>query len=121
MAGGTMPLGRLGEELAARFLLRSGWSILARNVRDGPREIDLIAAREAVIAFVEVKTRRASPFGSPLDAIDHRKRRHVRQAAAAWLRDHPRHGRVVRFDAMAVTLGPGGAFEVEHVENAWGM
>ena len=121
MAGGTVPLGRLGEELAARYLLRSGWSILARNVRDGPREIDLIAARDSVIAFVEVKTRRASPLGSPLEAVGPRKRRHVRQAASAWLRKNPRQGRVVRFDAVAVTLGPGGTFELEHVENAWGM
>ena len=61
--------GRSGEELAARFLEARGWTILERNLRSGRREVDLVARKDSVVAFVEVKCRRGRRFGHPLDAI----------------------------------------------------
>ena len=58
-------LGRWGEELAAAELTRRGWIVLARNYRLGHREIDLIARRGAVVAFVEVKTRAGAGSATP--------------------------------------------------------
>jgi putative endonuclease len=68
------PLGDRGEALAARFLERAGWTILVRNFRMGHKEIDLVARRGEVVAFVEVKTRAGTGFGHPLEAITWKKR-----------------------------------------------
>lgn len=113
-------LGRRGEELAARFLTERGWRILARNFRSGHKEVDLIARRAGVLAFVEVKTRRGRSFGHPLASITWRKRTEVTAAARGWLRDHPPPpGTIRRFDAVAVHVAPGGTARIEHVEDAW--
>lgn len=117
---GETETGRWGEELAARHLVGRGWRILDRNYRAGPRELDLVAHRGDVLAFVEVKTRRGTGFGHPLEAITRRKRAEVETCARAWLRAHLTSSHLVRrFDAIAVFLGEDGSFLVEHVENAW--
>ena len=115
----TKPLGDRGEALAAAHLERAGWVIADRNFRIGHREIDLVARRGEVVAFVEVKTRSGLGFGHPLEAITHRKRREIRQVAAVWVDRHGRPGDVYRFDAVAVLTVAGGDPEVEHVEDAW--
>lgn len=112
--------GRWGEELAARYLVDRGWRILDRNYRAGSRELDLVASRAGVVAFVEVKTRRGAEFGHPLEAVTRKKRAEVTAAARAWLRAHPGSPGVRRrFDAVAVLLGSDGSVRVEHVEDAW--
>jgi putative endonuclease len=108
-----------GEGIAAHFLQERGWSILARNVRAGRKEVDLIACRDRVVAFVEVKCRSGDGFGHPLEAITRRKRGEIAAVARAWLRDHPCPGSVLRFDAIAVHLRPGCPPRIEHVEDAW--
>lgn len=108
-----------GEALAARFLEERGWEILGRNVRAGRREVDLIATRGQVVAFVEVKSRSGDGFGHPLEAITRRKRGEIAAVARAWLRDHPCPGIVLRFDAVAVHVRPGLPPRIEHVEDAW--
>lgn len=112
-------LGRLGEELAARHLQRLGWEILGRNVREGRKEIDIIARRDGVLAFVEVKTRRTRAFGDPLASISPGKRREIREVARRWLCRHRPAATTLRFDAVGIRLDPSGAFELEHVEDAW--
>ncbi len=97
--------GRAAEEAAARHLTRNGWTLLGRNVRIGRGELDLIARRGPVLAFVEVKARRTARFGSPEDAVDGRKRRKVARLAELWLSVRPwalRGVTDVRFDIVAV-------------------
>jgi len=115
-------LGRAGEEVAAEFLRRKGWTIRGRNVRVGRLEIDLIACRDGVLAFVEVKSRRGHGFGGPLEAISPRKMRDVARAAAGWIRH--RGGPplpTIRFDAIGVWWPAGGSPHVVHVPDAWRM
>lgn len=113
-------LGRRGEELAARYLSRRGWRILARNFRAGHKELDLVVRRGSVLAFVEVKTRRGGDFGDPLEAITRRKRSELTACARCWLRAHaPPPGTIRRFDAVAVRVEADGDVEIEHVEDAW--
>lgn len=112
-------LGARGEELAARHLERAGWRIVARNYRFGHREIDLVARRGRVVAFVEVKTRARLRWGHPLLAIDGRKRDEIQRVARVWLERHGRRGDEFRFDAIAVYRSDDGALRVEHVEDAW--
>jgi putative endonuclease len=122
--------GRLGEDLAAAHLERLGLQILARNVRSGSGEIDLIAHGEETIVFVEVKTQRlARGHGAgetptvPLERLQARQRARLRREASAWLRgsagSRPRAANL-RFDAIGVVLSPSGALvRLDHIESAW--
>lgn len=112
--------GRKGELAAAAFLERRGWKILARNERVGRRELDLIAYRDGILAFVEVKSRGGAGFGSPLEALTWKKRLQVSRAAAQWLLEREfSEATVIRFDAMGVTWTADGRASVRHVEDAW--
>lgn len=118
----TKPLGDRGEALAAAHLEAAGWTVVHRNWRLGHREIDLVARRGEVVAFVEVKTRAGLGYGHPLEAITARKRREIQAVAAAWIERHGAPGDVYRFDAVAVLATDGGAAPaIEHVEDAWRM
>jgi putative endonuclease len=97
--------GRAAEEAAARYLERRGWHLLDRNVRIGRGELDLVARRGAVLAFVEVKARRTKTAGAPEDAVTPHKRRQIARLAALWLAARPwalRGVSDVRFDIVAV-------------------
>jgi putative endonuclease len=112
-------LGAEGEARAARHLARQGYRIVARNVRAGGVEIDLVARRGSLLAFVEVKTRAGRRFGAPEEAVDARKRARLVRAAAAWLRDHPQPGARVRFDVIAVEPAAAGGLRVRHLPGAF--
>ena len=127
--------GRLGERAAAAHLRRLGYEILARNLRTGAGEIDVIAADSATIVFVEVKTTvvaseqrsdrdaAAERLGGALERISRQQRRRLRGLALDWLRSQPaavRSGRELRFDAVAVVLdGERRVLALEHLEAAW--
>jgi putative endonuclease len=123
-------VGRLGEDLAAQHLTRLGFSTLARNVRTRHGEIDLIVFDGRVLAFVEVKTRRAGltgqpirPDQEPLPWLRPRQRARLRRLARAWLADE-RHARptarTIRFDAVGVIVDERGRLlRLDHLEAAW--
>ena len=99
----TTPKGRAGEDEAARFLEARGLSVLARNVRAGGGEIDLVAGDGRAVVFVEVKWRRDASRGTPAEAVTPGKRRKLLSAARAWLAENPAAGsRDVRFDVVAI-------------------
>lgn len=114
----TKDLGAAGEDLAARYLERAGWRIVDRNVRYREGEIDLVAERAGVLAFVEVKTRRSRAFGTPAEAVTYRKRERIRRLAARYLAERRPGAPAVRFDVVDV-LQTGDAFRVTHLEGAW--
>ncbi len=106
--------GRAGEARAAAALRRAGWRIVASRVRTPVGEIDLIARRGGVTAFVEVKTR--PRMDAALIAVSPAQRRRIAAAAAAWLAGHPAAAAdEIRFDVVAVVAG----LPVHHLENAW--
>ncbi|MFQ5671445.1 MAG: YraN family protein [Acidobacteriota bacterium] len=100
MTAGEM--GRRGEDLAARYLERRGWRILARRFRVRGGEIDLIAEDAGQIVFVEVKTRRAGALDDGRGAVDGRKRRRLVRAAEVFLARHRAGDRHCRFDVLTV-------------------
>ncbi len=110
--------GRAFEHLAASRLQREGFRIEARNVRAGREEIDLVARRGPLVAFVEVKGRTRGDRGHPLGAIDHRKRAAIARVARDWIHRHGRAGDVYRFDAVAVVRSRDG-WRVDHIADAW--
>jgi len=105
--------GRKAEDEAAAWLEAQGWDILARRVKVKGGEIDLVARREGLIAFVEVKWR-ARP--ADLDhAIDEYRLRRVAAAAEAVAHDYAENGEDLRVDV--ILLAPG--TPPRHIENAW--
>lgn len=95
--------GRRGEWLAAWFLRLKGWRIVARRVKTPRGEIDLIARRGRVVAFVEVKWReRAEDLDNAIDAY---RLRRVAAAVEATAHRYAKDGDVIRIDV--VLLAPG--------------
>lgn len=100
----TKQLGDLGEKLAAEHLENHGQHVVARNWRCAEGELDLVTLDGNVLAAVEVKTRRSSRYGSPLDAINHTKARRLRKLLMAFVRAHELRVRTVRIDAVAIVM-----------------
>ena len=83
-----------------------GWKILGENVWAGGNELDLIVRRGRVLRFVEVKEKRGTRFGDPLEMLTAEKQRRLRRAAEAWLGARPELARLaVGFDVIAVRDG----------------
>ena len=78
--------GRAGERAATEYLRRTGYEICALNWRQGRYELDIVACREGVLHFVEVKTRRSGSLTPPEAAVTQRKFRALSRAAACYLR-----------------------------------
>ncbi len=98
--------GRLGEDLAHRFLRRRGCTVVARNFRSrsGAGEIDLVAWDGEALAFVEVKTRSSEEYGAPEAAVDAEKRIAIARTAREYsLRSGVEWGKT-RFDIVSVVL-----------------
>ncbi len=117
-----MTSGARAEDAAAQALVDAGLELLARNVRVGRLEIDLVFRDGPVIVVVEVRTRGPGAWQRALDSIDAKKRARVRTAGerlwrARYARD-PGAERM-RFDAVAVELLPDGEARVEHVKAAF--
>lgn len=102
-----------------RFLTSCGWVVEAHRFRSGRHDLDLVVRRGAIVAFVEVKTRRDRRFGTPGQAVDWRKRSILHQVAAVWCLRRGRPGDQYRFDVVEVVLGGAGGVEVEHLVDAW--
>lgn len=109
----TRARGQESETLAARFLEARGLVIVARNVRAGGVELDLVAHAPAggedrvdTLVFVEVRSREDERAGSPEETVDARKQARLRRGAAAWLVQQGLWEQVaVRFDVVAIVVG----------------
>jgi putative endonuclease len=112
-------LGRYGEELACRFLKKSGYKILELNYRGRLGEIDLVAEDGDCLVFVEVKTRASLACGHPFESIDSRKQRQLIRAASEYLARFGAQERICRFDAVSVLAADGPAPRIELVKNAF--
>ena len=115
MVAAHIAYGQRGEDLAAQWYVRNGYTVVARNWRCAIGEIDLLARRGATLVVCEVKTRRSDAFGVPALAVGPAKQQRLRRLATAWLAEHRVGRRVnVRFDVVAVT-----ADVVDVYENAF--
>jgi putative endonuclease len=115
----TNTFGELGERIAGRWLESHGYTMLARRWRSGHRDIDLIATRDGIVTFVEVKTRAALEFGDPVEAVHAQKRRSLCLSAREWLAKNRADGDVTyRFDVIGVLLRHRVAW-VRHIEGAF--
>ena len=105
--------GRRGERIAGWWLRLKGWRILARRVRTAVGEVDLVARRGNLIAFVEVKQRATEAELD--DAIDERRLARVAAAAEILYPRFAQAGEDARIDVILLTNGR----PPRHIENAW--
>jgi putative endonuclease len=97
--------GEAAERRAAELLIESGYVVLEQRYRFHRHDVDLVARRGSLVAFVEVKARRGTRFGSAIEAINPRKQRELVRAASAWLQRHGKPGDVARFDVVTIQSG----------------
>lgn len=113
--------GALGERFAAEYLQKQGYYILDTNFHTRFGEIDIIAQKGDILAFVEVKTRAATMLEAPEAAVTPAKRRKIITAALQYLQTHPADLQP-RFDVVAITTASKTAFKVldiVHLTNAF--
>lgn len=120
MSAATQAFGEIGERVAERWLRRQGFRVLQRRYRNGHRDIDLVAERDGIIVFVEVKARRDDRFGGPLEAVNWRKRRELERSARVWIDRHGRPDEAYRFDVIGVIV-EGDRVRVRHVQDAFAL
>lgn len=111
-------LGKWGEEVAADYLLRQGYTIMERDWKSGHRDLDIIALDGDTVVFVEVKTRNNRMFTDPETAVDYQKIRHLQQAANHYIKY--RHiDQEIRFDIITVVGTMGDNYDVDHIKDAF--
>lgn len=108
----TRARGAEAEDLAAAFLEREGYRIVARNVRFDVGELDLVAWDGDVLCFVEVRARAEGSDVHPLETIDARKQLRVVRAAGRYLETLKGAWPAMRFDAVGVALATPPRFEL---------
>ncbi|HET7303948.1 MAG TPA: YraN family protein [Segeticoccus sp.] len=113
-------VGDYGERVAVRHLQSLGMQVLERNWRCDVGEVDIVALDGDCLVVCEVKTRRSSTFGSPVEAVTRRKAARLRRLAARWLAEHELRVADLRVDVVGVVRPRRGAAEVEHLEGVDG-
>ena len=109
-------LGRQGEAVAERYLMKKGYKLVERNYRCAAGEVDLIVLDRRVIVFVEVKTRTSVAFGTPAESIHKRKLSRFIAASNIFLAKNKLHGSSVRYDGIELMLEKG-KFRLNHIKN----
>jgi len=92
-----------GESMAAKYLVENGYRILHQNWRHSHWEVDIIAEKDGILHFFEVKTRRTKKFGHPEDGVDNKKIQNLINAAEEYLNQEPQWTRV-QFNILAITM-----------------
>lgn len=112
----THAIGSYYETVAFDYLKSKGYRFIARNVRNKCGELDGIFMDGKTYVFVEVKYRKNTSYGTPLEFIDHKKRRRISRASTCYLLGHgQRMDTPCRFDCIGIT----GDGKINHVRNAF--
>ena len=116
MSGYNQKIGAWGESVAANYLEEHGYIVVARNVRTPHGEIDIVAEKDGITSFVEVKTRSSSKYGPPEIAVTPRKQEHMLASAEHYAQENEfDHWQI---DVIAVKREHNGTPEIIHFENA---
>jgi putative endonuclease len=110
--------GKLGEELAEGFLTGKGYTILHRNWRHSKFEIDIVALKDGLPHFVEVKTRSSNQFGEPEESVNKKKIRSLLQAADEFLFRNPQYNNF-HIDILSITIHPQQELQYFFIEDVY--
>ena len=109
--------GSVGEEVACDYVKKLGYEIIEKNYRNKMGEIDIIAKDKNEIVFIEVKTRCQKKYGSPSEAVDRRKKRHIYHVAEFYLIINKLENAFCRIDVIEVYFKDEKIF-VNHIKNS---
>lgn len=114
----TKVLGNAGEKMAVEYLTQKGYRVLETNLQSKLGEIDIIAAKGSLVAFVEVKTRRSYRYGRPSEAVGYQKQRHIIKTAQWYAQKNRLLDRPMRFDVLEI-ISQGDQYSINYIENAF--
>ncbi len=106
--------GASGEILAVNLLKQKKYRIIKTNYTNKIGEIDIIAEKDGVVVFVEVKTRSTLAYGRPIEAVDWRKQNKLKKTAELYLMFNHKFESDVRFDVIEIV-----GEQINHIENAF--
>ncbi len=112
-------LGSCGERLAAGYLSSHGYRLVEMNYRCRFGELDIIARRDELMIFVEVKTRRSDRFGRPGMAVDYFKQQRIIKSAKWYIHSKGLENNRFRFDVLEILRTPAGQMSVNHIRGAF--
>ena len=125
----TSRVGQLGEELAARFLLRNGYRLVLANYKTPigrnrlgvsvSGEIDLIALDKNILCFVEVKTRSSDDYAAPIAAVNLRKQRQITRTARMYRKIFQVNFMQHRYDVIGIVLRDSDKPKIELFKGFW--
>lgn len=113
----NLQFGKKGEELAARYLAKQNYQLIAKNWRYRYYEIDLICKDENMLVFVEVKTRTSEAIIRPQDAVTRKKQKHLIEGANAYIEMNDLDCES-RFDVVSI-IQKNDRYKIEHIEDAF--
>ncbi|MBQ3643914.1 MAG: YraN family protein [Candidatus Riflebacteria bacterium] len=114
-------LGRKGEEIALKYLTDKGYELIARNYRFKRfGELDLIMKDGKYLVFVEVRTKKNTNFGTPLETVDYTKRRQISKMAQLYfVKEKIPEDTFSRFDVIGIVLPDNAEPKIEHIQDAF--
>jgi putative endonuclease len=115
--GNNIKKGSLGEEIASKYLISEGYKIMDRNYRTKIGEIDIIAIKFDILAFVEVKSRTNTNYGYPYEAVNWKKQEKIMKSSLIYLKQKGLNNYQIRYDIIEVFLY--GETKINHIENAF--
>ena len=110
-------IGKLGEDIAVNFLKQKGYKILDRNFECRQGELDIIALDKKEIVFIEVKTRTSNKYGTPSEAVNKIKQKHILQSIKYYLYIRNLSDEFVRIDVIEVYIKDN-VYKVNHIKQA---
>lgn len=108
-----------GEEITAKQMKKYGYEILEKNYRAQNSEIDIIAKKENIIVFVEVKLRRGLGCGMPSEAVDRKKQQKIIDAAKQYIAENELEEQEFRFDVAEILKYSGSPALFHYIKNAF--
>ncbi len=112
-------LGKQGEEIAEKYLVKQGYQILEKNYRSRQGEVDIIARDRDFLVFVEVKCYSYRSYGSPVGAVRKAKKQSLIHAAQTYLYKKNIQDTYCRFDVIAIYKKFNGEQLIEHYRDAF--
>lgn len=100
----TVSTGKIGEKIAIQYLQNHGYTIIDTHVTFHWGEIDIIAKRDTVLAFIEVKTRKSVMMGKPYEAFHYRKRLHLQRSIEMYIKQHKLSRMKMAVDVVSISL-----------------
>lgn len=95
-------IGKIGEELAVKYLQEKGYEIIERNFECKQGEIDIIAKDKEEYVFIEVKTRSNENYGKPKEAVDKIKKKHLYRSTEFYIYIHNLEKAPIRIDVIEI-------------------